>query len=109
MLEQATLVDAVDAAAAVDWLRRAVGALRTLHAAGVRHAGDVVTAWVCDEESGEPGLGRSIGMHAVAARIDDGRIPRTDFAVYVEPTSLAVYTAQIGFVIADVEIEGRSA
>ncbi|TML88559.1 MAG: M20/M25/M40 family metallo-hydrolase [Actinobacteria bacterium] len=87
----------------------ALGALRTLHAAGVRHAGDVVTAWVCDEESGEPGLGRSIGMHAVAQRIDNGTIPHADFAVYVEPTSLAVYTAQIGFVIADVEIEGRSA
>lgn len=85
----------------------AVEALRAL--AGTRLRGDVVTAWVCDEESGEPGSGRSIGMQAVAARIAGGSIPRTDFAIYVEPTSLAVYTAQIGFLIADVEIHGRSA
>ena len=84
-----------------------VEALRAL--AGTRLRGDVVTAWVCDEESGEPGSGRSIGMQAVAARIAGGSIPRADFAIYVEPTSLAVYTAQIGFLIADVEIHGRSA
>ena len=87
----------------------ALAALRTLGSAQVRLAGDVVTAWVCDEESGEPGLGRSIGMHAVSERLADGRIPRADFAIYTEPTSLAVYTAQIGFVIADVSVEGRSA
>jgi acetylornithine deacetylase len=85
----------------------AVEALRAL--AGTRLRGDVVTAWVCDEESGEPGSGRSIGMQAVATRIACGSIPRADFAIYVEPTSLAVYTAQIGFLIADVEIHGRSA
>ena len=87
----------------------ALAALRTLDHAGVRLAGDVVTVWVCDEESGEPGLGRSLGMRAVAERLADSTIPRADFAVYTEPTGLAVYTAQIGFVIADVTIEGRSA
>jgi acetylornithine deacetylase len=85
----------------------AIEALRTLKDTPL--AGDVVTAWVCDEESGEPGLGRSIGMHAVAERIRSGAIPRTDFAIYTEPTSLAVYTAQIGFLIAEIEVEGRSA
>ena len=44
----------------------ALGALRTLNRNDVRLGGDVVTAWVCDEESGEPGLGRSIGMHGVS-------------------------------------------
>src|SRR4051812_45134957 len=87
----------------------AMAALRTLHGAGTRLRGDLVTAWVCDEESGEPGMGRSIGMHAVAQRIAAGAIPRTDFAIYTEPTSLAVYAAQIGFFIADIEITGRSA
>jgi acetylornithine deacetylase len=87
----------------------ALGALRTLHGAGVELAGDVVTAWVCDEESGEPGMGRSIGMRAVADRLAAGTIPRADFAIYTEPTRLEVYTAQIGFLIADVAIEGRSA
>jgi acetylornithine deacetylase len=85
----------------------ALGALRALDA--TRLAGDVVTAWVCDEESGEPGTGRSIGMRAVADRIRARTIPRTDFAIYTEPTSLDVYTAQIGFLIADVDVEGRSA
>jgi acetylornithine deacetylase len=87
----------------------AMGALRTLHATGTELRGDVVTLWVCDEESGEPGLGRSVGMRAAAERLRAGTIPSADFAVYVEPTSLAVYPSQIGFLIADVAIEGRSA
>ncbi len=85
----------------------ALGALRELRGTELR--GDVVTAWVCDEESGEPGMGRSIGMRALSERIAAGTIPRADFAIYTEPTSLAVYTAQIGFLIADVDVEGRSA
>ncbi|MFL5929594.1 MAG: M20 family metallopeptidase [Gaiellaceae bacterium] len=85
----------------------AIGALRELKETPL--GGDVVTAWVCDEESGEAGLGRSIGMHAVAERIAAGTIPGADFAIYVEPTSLEVYTAQIGFLIADVEVAGRTA
>lgn len=86
-----------------------MGALRTLHTAAIRLQGDVITVWVCDEESGEPGLGRSIGMRAAADQIAGGEIPRAEFAIYVEPTSLAVFPAQIGFVIADVTLDGRSA
>jgi acetylornithine deacetylase len=85
----------------------AIGALRELKETPL--GGDIVTAWVCDEESGEPGIGRSIGMRAVAGRIAAGTIPGADFAIYVEPTSLEVYTAQIGFLIADVEVAGRTA
>ncbi len=87
----------------------AMAALRTVRDAGAALRGDVVTLWICDEESGEPGLGRSIGMRAAAERIAAGAIPRADFAIYVEPTGLAVYSAQIGFLIADVALEGRSA
>jgi acetylornithine deacetylase len=87
----------------------AMAALRAVRAAGLEPRGDLVTAWVCDEESGEPGLGRSIGMRAVAERLASGAIPRPGFAVYTEPTGLAVHTAQIGFLIADVRIDGRSA
>jgi acetylornithine deacetylase len=87
----------------------AMGALRTLHAASARLRGDVVTLWVCDEESGEPGLGRSLGMRAAAARIADGRIPWADFAIYVEPTGLDVFCAQIGFLIGEIALEGRTA
>lgn len=85
----------------------ALGALRELKGMPLR--GDIVTAWVCDEESGELGMGRSLGMRAVSERVAAGKIPRADFAIYTEPTSLTVYTAQIGFLIADVEVEGRSA
>jgi acetylornithine deacetylase len=87
----------------------AIGALRTLDRSGTALRGDVVTLWVCDEESGEPGLGRSLGMRAASERLATGAIPRADFAIYVEPTSLAVYSAQIGFLIADIALEGRSA
>jgi acetylornithine deacetylase len=86
-----------------------LAALRTLHDSGTALAGDVVTAWVCDEESGESGSGRSLGMRAVCDRIVAGVIPRTDFAIYVEPTRLRVFTAQIGFLISEIEIVGRSA
>ena len=87
----------------------ALAALRTVRDADVALQGDVVTAWICDEESGEPGLGRSIGMRAVADRIANGSLPRPGFAVYVEPSRLDVFAAQIGFLIADVELTGRSA
>jgi len=86
-----------------------MGALRTLHRSETPLGGDVVTLWVCDEESGEPGLGRSVGMRAAAERMAAGAIPRSDFAIYVEPTSLAIYSTQIGFLIADISLEGRSA
>ncbi len=87
----------------------AMGALRTLRRLGTVLRGDLVTLWVCDEESGEPGLGRSAGMRAAAEGVEAGAIPRADFAIYVEPTNLAVYSAQIGFLIADIALEGRSA
>jgi acetylornithine deacetylase len=87
----------------------AMGALRTLAGSGTALRGDIVTLWVCDEESGEPGLGRSAGMRAACERLTNGLIPRADVAIYLEPTSLAIYTAQIGFLIADIELEGRSA
>jgi acetylornithine deacetylase len=72
-------------------------------------AGDVVTAFVGDEESGEPGSGVSAGMKALAAAIDAGDVPKPDFAIYVEPTTLDVYPAQMGFFIADIEVTGRTA
>jgi acetylornithine deacetylase len=87
----------------------ALAALRSLQSSGTSLQGDVITVWVCDEESGEPGLGRSVGMRAVSERVATGAVPRADFAIYVEPTGLAVYPAQIGFLIAEIALEGRSA
>jgi acetylornithine deacetylase len=48
-------------------------------------------------------------MKALAAAIDAGDVPKPDFAIYVEPTTLDVYAAQMGFFIADIEVAGRTA
>ena len=61
-----------------------------------------------DEESGEPGLGRAPGCASSTRRIKRGELD-ADGAIYVEPTELAVYAAQIGFLIAEFAVEGQSA
>jgi acetylornithine deacetylase len=86
-----------------------IEALRAIDATGIELAGDVVVAFVGDEESGEPGSGVSAGMKTMVAAMDAGELPRPDFAVYVEPTTLDVYAAQMGFFIADIVAEGRTA
>ncbi len=86
-----------------------LAALSLLDRAGIRLKGDVAFAFVGDEESGEPDSGVSAGIKAYTALIETGAVAKTDFAVYVEPTQLAVYTAQIGFFIADIKITGKSA
>jgi len=87
----------------------AIEALRALDAAGVALAGDVVLAFVGDEESGEPGTGISAGMKALAPVIASGELPKPDFAIYVEPSTLDVYAAQMGFFICEIEVTGRTA
>jgi acetylornithine deacetylase len=84
-------------------------ALTLLDRAGIRLKGDVAFAFVGDEESGQPDTGVSAGIKAYTALIEAGAVAKPDFAVYVEPTQLAVYTAQIGFFIADIRITGKSA
>ena len=86
-----------------------LAALGVLDRAGVRLAGDIGFAFVGDEESGQPGTGVSAGVRAYAARIAAGEVARPDFTVYVEPTRLAVYAAQMGFFIAEITVIGRSA
>ena len=87
----------------------AIEALRLLDDVGAGLAGDVVLAFIGDEESGEPGTGISAGMKDFAARLESGEIPRPDMAIYVEPTTLDIYPAQIGFFICDIEVTGRTA
>ncbi|MDQ0318170.1 acetylornithine deacetylase [Pararhizobium capsulatum DSM 1112] len=87
----------------------ALAALSLLDRAGVTLGGDVAFAFVGDEESGEPGTGISAGIKDYVGRIETGEIERPDFVVYVEPTRLSVYPAQIGFFIADITITGKSA
>ncbi|MDR3485682.1 MAG: M20/M25/M40 family metallo-hydrolase [Bradyrhizobium sp.] len=86
-----------------------LAALSLLDRAGIKPKGDVAFAFVGDEESGEQDTGVSAGIKSYTSAIEAGSVPRPDFVVYVEPTQLAVYTAQIGFFIADITITGKSA
>jgi acetylornithine deacetylase len=86
-----------------------LAALKLLDRAGIRLAGDVSFAFVGDEESGQPGTGVSAGIKHFVGAIEAGEVAKPDFAVYVEPTRLAVYPAQIGFFITDITITGKSA
>ena len=85
-----------------------IEAVRTLGRAGLRPAGRVSTLFVCDEESGQSGSGVSAGMRA-AVEGRAGPRPDADFAIYTEPTTSAIYTAQMGFLIADIAYAGVSA
>ena len=86
-----------------------LAALSLLDRAGIKLKGDLAFAYVGDEESGQSGTGISAGVKDYVARIEAGEIARPDFVVYTEPTQLAVYSAQIGFFIADITITGKSA
>jgi len=86
-----------------------LAALELLDRAGIVLRGDITFAFVGDEESGEPGSGISAGAKHFTQRVLAGSIARPDFAIYVEPTRLSVYAAQMGFFIADVTIHGKSA
>jgi len=86
-----------------------IEALRAIKKSGIRLRGNVVSVFVGDEESGIPGTGFSDGIKAIARKIEAGEIPTADFAIYTEPTTLDIYTAQIGFIIADITVHGKSA
>lgn len=86
-----------------------LAAIALLDRAGIKLKGDVAFAFVGDEESGQPDTGVSAGIKAYTALVEAGDIAKPDFTVYVEPTQLAVYTAQIGFFIAEIKITGKSA
>ena len=83
--------------------------LRAVRRAGFRLRGRVQGLFVCDEESGQPGCGLSAGMRAAVQHLFSGADETPDFAVYAEPTNAAVYTAQMGFLIAEITLTGRSA
>ena len=86
-----------------------LAALDTVRRAGLRLRGDIVCVFPGDEESGELNSGVSAGIKAAVAQIKVGAIPRADFAVYVEPTQLQVFVAQMGFFITDITLIGMSA
>jgi acetylornithine deacetylase len=86
-----------------------ISAARLLRDAGIPLAGEILFAFVGDEESGEEGSGVSAGMKALVADLIAGAAPRLDMAIYVEPTQLDVYSAQMGFLICEITVTGRSA
>lgn len=85
-----------------------LSALSLIDAAGITLKGDLSFAFVGDEESGEEGSGVSAGVKHYAELVNTGGAAKPDFAVYVEPTRLNVYAAQMGFFIADVTVKGKS-
>lgn len=86
-----------------------IEAVRAVRRAGYRLAGSLTGLFVCDEESGQPGSGLSVGMRAAMRDLAGGGGKTPDFAIYTEPTTGAIYTAQMGFLIADITLAGRSA
>ena len=86
-----------------------IEAARAVDRAGYRLAGPLTGLLVCDEESGQPGSGLSVGMRAAVPHLFAGPDQPPDFAIYTEPTTGAIYTAQMGFLIADITLAGRSA
>lgn len=84
-------------------------ALRAIRRSGCRPKGAVNALFISDEESGQPGSGVSAGMKAALAHETILQDPPPDFLVYTEPTTSAIYTAQMGFLIAHVTLTGQSA
>jgi len=67
----------------------------------------VVVVFVDHEESGEPGMGLSNGVKS-ALPIVQKKALKPALAIYLEPTQLNIYTAQMGFQIVDIKITGRT-
>lgn len=86
-----------------------ISALRAIRRADYRPKARVTGLFVCDEESGQPDSGVSAGMQAALRHgvLDASEPP--EFLIYTEPTTSAIYTAQMGFLIANVTLTGRSA
>ena len=67
----------------------------------------VVVVFVADEESGEPGMGLSNGVKS-ALPVVQKKALNPVLAIYLEPTELNIYIAQMGFQIVDIEITGKT-
>jgi len=86
-----------------------LAAMSLINATGIGLKGDVSFAFIGDEESGEQGSGVSAGIDHLTQSAAFLNETKPDFAIYVEPTQLQVFPAQMGFFIADIEIQGKSA
>ena len=79
------------------------------HRAGIEVDPTLLFDFVGDEESGEPGTGVSAGARAFSALIAKGAVPRSNMAIYVEPTMLDICVAHMGFFLCDIRVIGKSA
>lgn len=86
-----------------------LAAIDLIDKAGIKLKGDVSFAFIGDEESGEEGTGISAGIDHLTKSPKFLAAHKPDFAVYVEPTQLQVFPAQMGFFIADISIKGKTA
>lgn len=84
-------------------------ALDLIESTSIKLNGSLTYAFIGDEESGEPGTGVSAGVKAYVKEVRAGNLSMPDFAIYVEPTNLAIYPVQMGFFIADITLTGKSA
>lgn len=85
-----------------------ISALSLLKNSKTKLAKTVSVVFVSDEESGEPGMGLSTGIKAIMPNLKKQKSNHR-LAVYLEPTNLEIYIAQMGFQIVDVRVEGRTA
>lgn len=85
----------------------AIAGLQAFLRDGHELAGNVGFLLVSDEESRD-GFGKSVGIKRGLPQLRR-HLPTADLAIYLEPTQLDVYIAQIGFYVADVTITGTSA
>lgn len=67
----------------------------------------VTVIFVSDEESGEIGMGLSNGIKAALPLVQE-KSQNPTLAIYLEPTELNIYTAQMGFQIVDIKVTGRT-
>lgn len=77
-------------------LAASLAALWVLTRAGFRLRGDLVLVCVADRQHGRSGSDLSRGMRRVEAELNSGELPRPEFALYLEPTGLAVQPTQAG-------------
>lgn len=70
--------------------------------------GQLQFAFIGDEESGQPQMGVSAGIKHYVRKIAPA-LPQPNFAIYTEPSQLNIYTAQMGFFIAEITIIGKTA
>lgn len=85
-----------------------ISAIEFIKESARKQSKTVVVAFVSDEESGETGLGLSLGIKAAIPFLQSLDLPLR-LAIYLEPTKLDVYIAQMGFQIADITVQGKSA